>query len=140
LEKFGAAHRDCRIVFLTWWRMAADDLSKIQESGFGGVGHACEFETSIMMHGVPNSVREGLIAGQNYVPTYHWADSDMMTAGRAGLFRTVKAMSNGTGVLGDPSLASPGKGARITEAVVGRLAAIVQDLRADPPSVSSGVR
>jgi creatinine amidohydrolase len=132
LEKFGAAHRDCRIAFLTWWRMAADALGTIRESGFAGVGHACEFETSIMLHGVPGSVRSELVGGQTYVPTYRWADSDMMTAGRAALFRTIKEMSNGTGVLGDPSLASAEKGARITEAVMGHLVAIVDSLRAAP--------
>ncbi|APT60220.1 creatininase family protein [Roseomonas gilardii] len=128
LEKFGAAHPDCRIVFLTWWRMAAAELERIRESGFGGVGHACEFETAIMMHAVPDTVRTALIAGQNYVPTFPWADSEMLISGRASLFRTIRAMSNGTGVLGDASLASSDKGRRITEAVMQQLIAIIRSL------------
>ena len=36
LEKFGAAHPDCRVVFLTWWHMAADRLAAIREFGFAG--------------------------------------------------------------------------------------------------------
>ncbi len=133
LEKFGAAHPKCRIVFLTWWRMAADKLALIQESGFAGVGHACEFETSIMMHAVPDSVRTALITGKNYVPTFPWADADMMVAGRAAYFRTIKEASNGTGVLGDASLASTAKGERITEAVLEHLLEIVHSLRVAPP-------
>lgn len=133
LEKFGAAHPECQVAFLTWWHMAADELGAIRESGFAGVGHACEFETAIMMHGVPGSVRDELISGQNYVPTYPWADSDMMQSGRAALFRTIKASSNGTGVLGDPSLASAEKGKQITEAVMRHLIEIVGSLKDAPP-------
>ena len=49
LEKFGVRHPGHRISLLTWWRLAAPELSKISDSGFGGVGHACEFETSLVM-------------------------------------------------------------------------------------------
>jgi len=134
LEKFGAAHRDCRIVFLTWWSMAAKELEAIRESGFGGVGHACEFETAILMHGVPDCVRTHLITGLNYVPTYAWADSDMMTSGRASLYRSMREISGGSGVVGDPSLASAEKGKAITDAVVGQLSEIVTSLRNAPPA------
>ena len=134
LEKFGAAHPECRVVFLTWWHMAADKLASIRESGFAGVGHACEFETAIMMRADPASVRSEFITGQNYAPTYPWADSDMMTSGRASLFRTVKDASGGTGVLGDASLASPEKGERITEAVLEHLIEIVRTLPREPSS------
>jgi creatinine amidohydrolase len=130
LEKFGAAHRDCRIVFLTWWHMAAPELAKIRESGFAGVGHACEFETAILMHGVPDCVRKELITGLNYVPTYPWADSDMLTSGRASLYRPISEMSGGSGVLGDASLATPEKGKAITDAVITQLSEIVTSLRA----------
>lgn len=129
LEKFGAQHRDCRVVFLTWWHLAADKLAAIRQSGFAGVGHACEFETAIMMHAEPESVRRHLIPGQNYVKTFPWADSDMMMAGRASLFRSVGEMSGGTGVLGDASLASVEKGRQITNAVLEHLTDVVQSLR-----------
>jgi creatinine amidohydrolase len=133
LEKFGAAHRDCRIVFLTWWSMVPKELEAIRESGLGGVGHACEFETAILMHAVPESVRTQLISGLNYVPTYPWADSDMMISGRASLYRSMHEISGGTGVVGDPSLASAEKGKAITDAVVGQLSEIVLSLR-NPPA------
>jgi creatinine amidohydrolase len=135
LEKLGAAHPECRIVFLTWWTMAARELAAIRESGFAGVGHACEFETAILMHGVPDCVRKELITGLNYVPTYDWANADMMSAGRASLYRSIHEMSGGTGVLGDASLASPEKGKAITDAVIGVLSGIVTSLRTDPGTV-----
>src|SRR5262245_40555818 len=48
LESFGAAHPNCRIAVASWWRAAADALYELNETGPGGVGHACEFETSLM--------------------------------------------------------------------------------------------
>ena len=88
-----------------------------------------------MMHAAPDSVRTDLIAGQNYVRTFPWADLDMMTSGRASLFRTIKEASGGTGVLGDASLATAEKGSRITEAVLEHLTEIVRTIRSEPASL-----
>ena len=130
LEKFGVAHQDCNIVFLTWWHLAAKKLEAIQESGFTGLGHACEFETAIMMHAVPDTVHAELISGQNYVPGFPWADADMLVSSSASHYRTIKEVSGGTGVLGDPSLASAEKGARITEVVMEDLIEVISAVRA----------
>jgi creatinine amidohydrolase len=128
LETFGAKHRECRIAMLTWWRLAAKELSVIRESGFAGINHACEFETSLMLHAVPDSVRRDLISGMSYVETHDWANADMILPARGALFRSMKEMSNGTGVVGDPSRATAEKGERITAAVVDQLAHVVESL------------
>ena len=49
LERLGFENPGCQFVSLTWWRIAAENLMDITETGLGGVGHACEFETSLMM-------------------------------------------------------------------------------------------
>jgi creatinine amidohydrolase len=128
LESFGAKHRDCRIAMLTWWRLAARELSAIRESEFAGINHACEFETSLMLLAAPASVRRDLISGMSYVETYDWANADMILPARGALFRSMKDMSGGTGVVGDPSSASADKGERITAAVVDQLAHVVKSL------------
>ncbi|TKT76104.1 creatininase family protein [Aquamicrobium sp. LC103] len=130
LETFGARHRDCRIALLTWWRLAAPELEKIRESDFAGVNHACEFETSLMLAAAPDDVRTGKIGTMSYSATFDWANADMIRASRGALFRTMHAMSGGTGVVGDPSLASAEKGERITQAVVGELVKVVETLAA----------
>ncbi len=128
LEKFGSSHRNCRVAFLTWWRLAAPELEKIRETGFAGVNHACEFETSLMFLAAPDHVRQELIGGMSYVETYDWANADMIRAGRGALFRTMHEMSDGTGVVGDPSSASTDKGRRISDAVVAQLERVVTSL------------
>ena len=128
LESFGAKHRDCRIAMLTWWRLAAPELSAVRETGFGGINHACEFETSLMLLAAPDSVRGELVSGMSYVETYDWANPDMILPARGALFRSMKDMSGGTGVVGDPSSASAAKGERITAAIVDQLAHVVESL------------
>lgn len=129
VESFGARNRNCRVGLLTWWRIATDALMKIQESGFGGVGHACEFETSLMLHIDETAVRKDRIAGFSHVMTYEWANSDLLKGGRGSLFRTMVDISGGTGVVGDPSLASAEKGATISRIVVGALRDIVLSMK-----------
>lgn len=129
LESFGTKHRDCRVAFLTWWRLAAKELGAIRESAFAGINHACEFETSLMLLGAPESVRTALVSGMSYVETHDWANADMILPARGALFRSMHEMSGGTGVVGDPSLATREKGQAITAAVVAQLANVVETIR-----------
>lgn len=128
LETFGTRHRDCRVAFLTWWRLAAKELGAIRESAFAGVNHACEFETSLMLLGAPESIRTKLVSGMSYVETHDWANADMILPARGALFRSMHEMSGGTGVVGDPSLATREKGQAITAAVVEQLAHVVETI------------
>lgn len=128
LETFGTRHRDCRVAFLTWWRLAAKELGAIRESAFAGINHACEFETSLMLLGAPESVRTKLVSGMSYVETHDWANADMILPARGALFRSMHEMSGGTGVVGDPSLATREKGQAITAAVVEQLAHVVETI------------
>jgi creatinine amidohydrolase len=129
LESFGSRHPDCRIGMLTWWRIATEELLKVQESTFGGVGHACEFETSLMLLIDEASVRRDLIPGRTHVMTYDWANSDLLRGGKGSLFRTMAEISGGSGVVGDPSLASAEKGRAITELVIDSLSEIVRTMQ-----------
>lgn len=128
LETFGSRHRDCRVAFLTWWRLAAPELETIRDSGFSGINHACEFETSLMLLASPDDVRPEKIGRMSYAPTFDWADTDMIRGNRGALFRTMHQMSAGTGVVGDPSLAGAEKGERITQVVVDQLVKVIGTL------------
>ena len=78
LEQFGTEHPDSQIVVATWWRVAADALLALNETGPGGVGHACEFETSLMLHIAPELVHMDAIEPRANVPTYEWAEADLL--------------------------------------------------------------
>ena len=136
-ETLGAAHPGCRIVFSTWWRLANEALAAIAEGGPEATGHACEFETSLMLDAAPGDVRSERIPGPSRAETFAWAGADMFTAPAAALYRTMAEQTNGTGVLGNPALACALKGREITAAVVDRLIAIVDDLAAAPPRAAA---
>jgi creatinine amidohydrolase len=136
-DKIGTSHRHCHVVMATWWTLAAAQLTPLQESARGGISHACEFETSVMMLAHPERVRTDQIAGMSHVTTHEWAQEDMLNGARASLFRTMYEKSGGTGTVGDPSTASAKKGERITEAVVGALEIVVRDLKAAGPRVAA---
>ena len=129
VEHFGARHSDCRIALVTWWTLAHAQLSEITESGPFGTGHACEFETSLMM--AANAIPEdaAIPSGTFHAPSFDWADGSMLK-GRAGtLYRSMHEISEGSGISGQPELATRAKGERITEAVIGQLARVVADIR-----------
>jgi creatinine amidohydrolase len=132
LEKWGAAHPHARIYMLTWWRVAPRELAQVQESGFGGVGHACEFETSLLQHFAPHLVDTHEIREPNIQPTFAWAESDMLNAPCGVLYRSMKEISGGTGVAGAPTHASADKGRRISDIVVSKLVTMLTDIRRAP--------
>lgn len=129
LERFGAAHPDCRIALATWWRLAPQALAEVSESGPGGVGHACEFETSLLLHFRPELVRRDKIEPPANRPTFPWAECDMLRGAPVALHRSFSEMT-GNGAFGSPAAATPDKGAALTAIVVEKLEALLRDLAA----------
>lgn len=127
LEQFGTEHPDSQIAVATWWRVASDKLLALNESGPGGIGHACEFETSLMLHIAPHLVRMESVAPRANVPTFEWAEGDLIRSPRAALFRTMKQMTP-TGAYGDACYATAAKGKQIANIVCDALSRIVADL------------
>lgn len=130
MEKLGYRHPEVRFTLVTWWKLAAPQLATVQESGPGGVGHACEFETSLLQYFAPEQVRTALIPHEiTNVPTFPWAEGDMLRGGVAAVYRRMDQMTP-NGVFGAPFLASPEKGRAISGLVVSAMAQLVHDLRA----------
>ena len=127
LEQFGARRRDSQIVVATWWRVAAEELLALNDSGPGGIGHACEFETSLMLHLAPHLVRTDVIPPRANIPTFDWAEGDLIRGSRAALFRTMKQMTP-HGAYGAPSAATAAKGVQISSIVCDALCKILDDL------------
>jgi creatinine amidohydrolase len=129
IEQLGFANPKSHILGATWWTLAKGELLKITETGPGGTGHACEFETSLMKVIAPELVNEELIAAGGNVPTFDFAEGDMLQGGKVSYYRTMKAMT-ANGVYGDPRKSSPEKGVRISNVVVTALKQLVTDVTA----------
>jgi len=59
--------------------LAAQSSKEIRESGLGGLGHACEMETSLMLHLHPDRVRMDLARrdGPSYASAYRRGDMQL---------------------------------------------------------------
>jgi creatinine amidohydrolase len=124
-------HGRARIAALTYFHLAADAIAALRASEPGGMGHACEFETAMMLH-----LRPDLVKMERAVAHYPDAGSPYLTTDLLGTskvrtyldFRDLSA----TGTLGDPTLATAEKGAAFFAASVDALARFIDDFATWP--------
>ncbi|WP_026877559.1 creatininase family protein [Jiangella gansuensis] len=131
LEHLGHRWPDRTIVRTTWWQVAADALLELSTTGPGGVGHACELETSLLLSFAAPLVDTSAIPARANTSAYSWDVADMLRGAPAIAYRRFADVSP-TGVFGDPRAATAEKGARISEVVSDRLVGLVRSLRAGP--------
>ena len=127
VEHFGHRHPECRIVLATWWKIVSGDLSDLNDTGEGGVGHAGEFETSLMMVIAPELVHHDKIGEKQNQHTFEWATGDLLRGPKASLYRSMKTQTP-NGVFGEVRMVSAEKGQKIADIAVEGLKKIVLDL------------
>jgi len=128
MEQLGYQFPDTHFIMATWWRIAASELKGISETETGGTGHACEFETSLMMLIASHLVLETKIQSKCNIPSFPWAESDMLQGPEAEYYRPIKKMTP-SGVYGEPMAASAEKGKQISKCVIAALIRIIKDLK-----------
>lgn len=127
IEQLGFANPNAHILGASWWNVAKEELLKITETGPGGTGHACEFETSLMKVIAPNLVQESLIKQGANVPAFSSVEGDLLSGPKISFYRTMKELTP-NGVYGDPTKSSAEKGVRIGECVTASLKQLVSDI------------
>jgi creatinine amidohydrolase len=100
---------------VTYFQLAADEIDAIRDSGPGGTGHAGEFETSVMLHLHPEQVRPEHAVTCYPDPGSRYLSTDLTRGGRVRTYLDFRDLS-GSGVFGDPGLASAEKGQRFLDA------------------------
>jgi creatinine amidohydrolase len=115
-----------RIAGLTYFQLARAAIAKLRQSETGGMGHACEFETAMLMH-----LRPDLVAIKEAQVTYPdpgsaFLSTDLLGGSAVRTYLDFADLSP-SGTLGDPALATPEKGARFFAAVTDELAAFLKD-------------
>lgn len=106
------------IVQFTYWYAAAVPIAKILEKQ-GGLQHACEAETSMMLAVRPDLVATDRIALAQSNTTPSLSD---VVGGGVYSWRSIGSRS-GSGVIGHPEAASAEKGERLFQAIADALAA-----------------
>ncbi|WP_043363214.1 creatininase family protein [Belnapia sp. F-4-1] len=105
----------------TYWHAVPEVIAPILERQ-AGLMHACEAETSLMLHLRPESVRTGRLAEA------HGPHSTRVEGQPTGLAlrRSFKAIS-ASGVIGDARVATAEKGARLLNAIATRMAELLRN-------------
>lgn len=119
---------DVRMVGVTYWNAAAESLKELRESELGGMGHAGELETSLVLATRPELVHMDLAVAGGKWPTSAFLAKDMLRGGSASVSPTFAELSD-IGTVGDPRSATAEKGERFYAAIVVTLSKLVREIQ-----------
>lgn len=120
VSTLGDAHPDAGVVGVTYFELATPFVDEVRESDPGGMAHAGEFETSLMLHLHPELVADDR-EGTMWETAYDRAPADMFAGGPVEAYRTFDEYS-ATGAVGAPELATAAKGERLFDRLGDELA------------------
>ena len=123
------ARSDMKIIHATYWVLAAKRFGEIRESAPGGMGHAGEMETSVMLALHPELVRTDSLEPDGEEQRCRFDHKDMLEPGQVGQFRLWNEWSS-KGAIGDPTVASAEKGELFIEAAVDSISELIEEFKA----------
>jgi creatinine amidohydrolase len=126
LRELKSAVPDTQFVFASYWSIAAKTIRDVRESEIGGVGHACEMETSVMLHLHPSRVKIARAVRDGSKHTDVFRAADMQHARPVYFVQEFHEMSE-SGVIGHPDLASAEKGQQFLDGIIAEVSAFVQE-------------
>ena len=99
-----------KFVFASYWSLAGKTIKEVRESGMGGLGHACEMETSLMLHFRPDLV--DMAKAENFLSNVARAEQtfDLLRQTGTHAYSWIASDLNQHGVVGNASIATAEKG------------------------------
>ena len=124
--------RDLWLVLATWYTLAAPQIAAIEALEQKAVTHACEIETSMILHLRPELVRlDAARAAHTPFPSRFYSP-DSSRPSRVAVRRPFEHISE-TGALGHPEHATASKGQALFEVAVEQVVACVREIATWPP-------
>lgn len=112
-----------------WFNLVLDVIRELRESEYpGGTGHACEVETSLYMHIDPEDVQRDKMVKEIAWNVGEFWYKDIVGGGPMS-YTSYHHEYSKTGVAGDPTVATPEKGARMLEAFCDRLPRLAREFQ-----------
>ena len=124
-QKLGQRYQNVECLVGSWWNIAAPRIQSMIEGKGLSCGHACEFETSLVL-AIAKELVDMTIAKDGGNPQR--VDSmnfDLFGGGVASSYQDYKEATR-NGVLGKPTLASPQKGEQILAACVQSIQELIE--------------
>lgn len=128
LAEIGLSNPDADAIGITYFQLAAPVIDEIRDSEVGGMNHAGEFETSLMLHLRPELVDEEKLAGTSGFTPYSGGITDMFDQGELTHPYTAIEEYTESGAIGDPEFASAEKGAELLERIGDELASMLVEI------------
>jgi creatinine amidohydrolase len=127
VQDLGLEFPELNIIGATYWEVAKEDLSKMRETGYGGMGHACELETSIILATSRELVDMSKAKSDGVMASSRFTQGEMLSG---PLVATYKSMKESTyhGGYGGPGSATSEKGQRMLDVIVKKLTDLCQDV------------
>jgi len=119
--------RDLYIVYAAYWNLAAARFTEIRSSPAGGMGHACEMETSVLLAQNPDLVNMNLAKRGGPGPHMGYRVNDMLQPLPFHMINEFDELSH-NGVIGMPEHASAEKGAQFLEAAALAATALIDEM------------
>ena len=136
-EQLSTSLPDAEVVFGTWFRMAGERLRHLVEGAYPAVGHACEFETSLILAMRPELVDRAAIVDDGVAPASPLLKFDLLSGGptvRSLPFDQITA----SGVWGKPSQATAEKGRAILAITIPLIKELLQAHWPSAPGLDRG--
>lgn len=132
VASLGRAHSDAEVLALPYASLAADIVDDVRESDAGGMYHAGEFETSLMLALYADLVGEDA-EGVHLDEPYDLRTSEIFEGGALSVYRQFDRYSE-SGAVGDPDLGSAESGDRLFDRVCDELAALIETIHEENAS------
>ncbi len=114
-----------KAAFASYWDFALKELADWRTSESGGIMHACEMETSLMLATRPGLVRMDR-ARDHFLEKSDYLMHDLLSGGPVAIASSFRELSP-NGVIGAPTLASAKRGEVLLESIVDAIAGFVRD-------------
>lgn len=118
-----------------YWDFALDELAEWRQSESGGIMHACEMETSLMLATEPDLVQMDK-AVDVQLDRSRYLGADLLAGGPVSAAASFKELSS-SGVIGAPTLASGERGQVLLDAMVTAVAQFIEDFATWPIATNS---
>lgn len=120
VNELGKNHRECKFTMMRYWDFMREFVGEIRQTQLGGMGHAGELETSIMMYLYPELTGGGW---ENYqiATGDSWYHPDMFASNRIMTYKNFQDISP-SGNVGTCETASPEKGKLLFDFVTKEIA------------------
>lgn len=117
---------DLWISLATWFTIAAEQIAALEALDQKAVTHACELETSMILHLRPELVNLKAACGTTIPFESAFYVPDFGAPSRVDVARSFDQLSV-TGAFGHPEVATPEKGALLFDTAVGEVVAFVRE-------------